>query len=326
MKNLKWNGKDIIYIAVGILLLVMTIVTGTNGLSGTDKDIYTKAMDLQEDVKGLGFADFDVNEFKVRFFDGETDYVVKGDEIVEEEPVIETFVGTTVEVEGEFQVLLPTYERFSQMFTALATAGSMASGEFAFEEADYSMNAHIATLWHEAFHTWQFTNSFSKIERWAMESGMNEASDYSEIIVNEVDANEALVLLFEQEMQLLLQAWEEEDTLAKTDLLKNVLALGEEREALLSTQAAFVEQYYETLEGSAQYVEACIYKELEGQEAWEETYMSPFRYENGSGKYYAKGRVKCMILDQIAPQWKESFDATTSMNVLLQQALEEMEK
>ena len=44
MKKLKLNWKDIIYILVGVLLLVMTIVTETKGLSDTDQDIYAKAM------------------------------------------------------------------------------------------------------------------------------------------------------------------------------------------------------------------------------------------------------------------------------------------
>ncbi len=315
MKNLKW--KDIIYILVGIFLLVMTIITGTKGLSDTDKDIYAKAMELQKDVKGLGFTGFDVNKFKVRFFDGESDYVVKGDEIAKEKPVIETFVGTTVEVDGEFQVLLPTYDRFSQMFTALAAAGNMAAGEFTFDEAEYSTNAHIATLWHEGFHTWQFQSGFDAINEQAMSAGLTEGTSYAEILLKEVDSNETLVAMFEQEMELLKQIIDAED---KNPLLQELLLLREERKAMLSTEAAFIERYYEAVEGSARYVEASIYRELEGQEAWAETYMAPFIYQNGSGKYYEMGMLKCMILDQIAPDWKESFDVTTDLDVLLEKA------
>ncbi len=324
VERVKLSWKSLVYILVGVVLVVLTIVTGKKGLSQTDKDLYARAIELDETVKGLGFHEFTISEYKVRFFDGNADYVVRGNVIQKEEAVFETFVGTTVEVNGEFQVLLPTYDRFSQMFTALAAAGNMAEGNFSFEEADYSTNAHIATLWHEAFHTWQFTNQFSKIEAMAMEAGMTEDTSYSEIVLNEVDTNETLVLLFEQEMQLLHRILEEENTDVKKDLLEQVLLIQKERKTLLNMQATFVEQYYETIEGSAKYVEACIYKELEGEEAWMETYMAPFTYQNGSGKYYDIGMLKCLILDQIAPDWKEDFDVTVSMNVLLEQALKEM--
>ena len=277
---------------------------------------------MQENVNGLGFTDFDVNKFKVRFFDGESDYVVKGDEIVEEEPVIETFVGTTVEVDGEFQVLLPTYDRFSQMFTALAAAGNMAAGEFTFEEAEYSTNAHIVTLWHEGFHTWQFQSGFDAINEQAMAAGLTEETSYAEVLLNEVDANETLVTMFEQEMELLDRIIDAED---KLPLLQELMVLRKERKAMLSTEAAFIERYYEAVEGSARYVEASIYHELEGQEAWEKTYMAPFTYQNGSGKYYEMGMLKCMILDQIAPDWKESFCVTTDLDVLLAETLERIQ-
>ena len=76
------------------------------------------------------------------------------------------------------------------------------------------------------------------------------------------------------------------------------------------------------VEGSAQYVESCVYEKLEGQTAWKAIYMKPFVYEKGNGKYYTMGNLKCRILDQIAPNWKETFDATESLDVLLRRAIE----
>lgn len=321
MKQMKLNWKYVVYIAIGVLLLILTIVTGKTGLSQTDKEIYAKAMELDETVKGFGFNNFVLSDYKVRFFNGNADYVVKGDAVEKEEAVFETFVGTTVEVDGEYQVLLPVYDRFAQMFSVLANAGNLAEGEFSFEEANYSENAHIATLWHEAFHTWQFTNKATLVEDLARESGIgiDEGTGYTEIILNEVDANKTLISMFEQEMQLLMQIVDAE---SKADLINEVLALQKEREAMLSPQAVFIENYYQTVEGSAKYIEANVYRELEGTEAWEETYMMPFTYTNGSGKYYDMGMLKCMILDQIAPDWKASFDATISLNELLQKAVD----
>ncbi len=321
MKDLKLNWKYVVYIIVGIVLVILAIVTGTSGLSKTDREIYEKAIEVNQSVNGLGFTDFDISKYKVRFFDGDNDYVVSGEGIEKEDPALETFVGTTVEVEGEFQVLLPTYDKFSQMFTALSTAGNLTEGNFSFGESDYNKNSHIATLCHEAFHTWQFAEGFEKIEGMAKQAGITEDMSYSEIILNEVDSNKELVLLFEQEMELLFQALEQDNIEQKKELVEQVLNLHSKRDALLSPQAVFIEQYYETIEGSARYVEACIYKELEEQQKWSQTYMAPFSYENGSGKYYEMGMLKCMILDQLAPEWKESFDAVINLNILLQQEI-----
>ena len=316
------NWKYIAYALVGVILLIMVLVTGTNGLPKVDQEIYSDALKLEERVNGFGFEDFAISNYKVRFFDGTIDYVVKGDSIEKEEAAFQTFVGTTVEIDGEYQVLLPTYDRFEQMFSALSTVGSMAEGSSSFEETDYSTNAHMATLWHEAFHTWQFARQASQLLEMAEEAGIGEETKYAEVLKNEVDSNNALVLSFEKEMQLLTQAYEENDIMKKCEILQQIFTLQEERKELLSKQAVFIEQYYEMVEGSAKYVEGCAFKELEGQEAWESTYMGPFEYENGSGKYYTSGMMKCLILDQIAPDWKATFDVTISLDVLLQQAMD----
>lgn len=307
---------------VGIVLLFFTLATGTYGLPKVDKNIYAEAVKLDEKVNGFGFSKFSLKDYTVRFFDGNVDYVVKGDDIDKQKAVFETFVGTTVEVDGEYQVLLPTYEKFSQMFSTLAAAGSVAEGELSFEEDGYTMNAHIATLWHEAFHAWQFTNKSEQFDQMALQAGIAEGTNYSDIIVNEIDANDALVQLFTQEMQILNRVWEEEELKEKKELLQQVFTIQQERQSLLSEQTRFIEQYYQMVEGSAQYVESCVYEKLEGQTAWKAIYMKPFVYEKGNGKYYTMGNLKCRILDQIAPNWKETFDATESLDVLLRRAIE----
>lgn len=326
MKFVRSKWKYRVYVIIGVVLMVLTLVTGTYGLPKEDKEIYYEALKLDEKVKGFGFPDFAISDYKVRFFDGDADYVIKGETIEKEKAVFETFVGTTVEVDGEFQVMLPTYGRFAQMYSALSSVENMAEGSISFDEADYSQKAHIATLWHEAFHTWQFTKSAEELYELAEKAGIGGENSYEEVVQNEVDSNHDQVLLLEKEIQLLFQAYQSEDMTAKRLLLEQVFELQEERAGLLSEQAVVAEQYYKTVEGSARYIESCVYKELEGEEAWENIYMSPFVYENGSGKYYTEGMIKCMILDQIVPDWKKNFDVTVSLDVLLHQGLEEMQK
>ena len=317
----KIDIKYIAYFAVGIILLIAVIVTGKSGLSQTDKDIYAKALELDESLNGVGFNNFVLSDYKVRFFDGNIDYVVNGNNIEKEKAAYETFVGTTVDIDGEYQVLLPVYDRFSQMFDMLSTAGNLAEGNFSFGESDYSTNAHIATLWHESFHTWQFTNYESEILAQATSAGITKSVNYADVILNEVDNNDELKAMFIQEMSLLQTLIKSDDIHSESAMLNEILTLESKRSTMMSSQAAFIEKYYQTIEGSAKYVESNVFKALEGNDKWVATYLKPFEYTNGSGKYYDMGMLKCMILDQLSLDWKASFDPTVSLNELLRQAV-----
>ena len=54
-----------------------------------------------------------------------------------------------------------------------------------------------------------------------------------------------------------------------------------------------------------------------GEEKWAKTYRIPFEYKNGSGKYYEIGMIKCMLLDQLNPKWKNEFGLDKGFDVLL---------
>ena len=97
------------YGAVGALLAVSVALTGTYGLPKADREIYDTAIELEEKMQQNGFVEFAPSRFKVRFFNGKLDYVVKDGEVTKEEAAFNTFVGTTSEIDGEYQVILPTY-------------------------------------------------------------------------------------------------------------------------------------------------------------------------------------------------------------------------
>jgi len=144
----------ILYGAAGVLLASLTLVTGDYRLSETDREIYDRGIELEDDMAKNGFTDFSLSDYKVRFFYGNCDYVVFNEEVKKENAVFDTFVGTAYEIQGEYQVILPTYRNFSRMFSMLNAAQSVSEGEMHFSEAEYSEDAHVATLWHEAFHAW----------------------------------------------------------------------------------------------------------------------------------------------------------------------------
>ncbi|MDE5588646.1 MAG: hypothetical protein K2J60_05840 [Acetatifactor sp.] len=316
----------VIYTAVGFLLAVGSIATASYGLSEVNRNIYQDALYLDEKIQELGFDGFSLKTTKVRFYDGSNDYVVQVDAeghitIKKERPQMDVFAGTTVEAAGQWQALLPTYEQFSRLFDALEALGSyeqgMQEGNFAFSKSDYGESSHAATIWHEAFHAWQSENWPEDMEALMEKAGIGKEDSREEIIVKEVDSDKELVELFNEEMQLLMKAYRAEGPEEKRALIADVLKIAEKRKEKLSQAAEAMEYFLENYEGSARYVESIAYRELEGESAWETIYLSEFRYENGSGKYYDMGMMKCLLLDQLSDGWQKKFSPENGLNELL---------
>lgn len=320
----------IIYAAIGIILAAGSIVTAKYGLSEVNRSIYQDALSLDEKMQEFGFEDFSLKTMKVRFYDGDHDYVVQTDAegsmtIKKEKAILDVFAGTTVEADGQWQVLIPAYEQFSGLFDALGALGSyeqgMQEGSFAFSESDYSESSHAASIWHEAFHAWQAENWTEDVEKLMeqAEAGSGDAGGNTreEIIVNEVDSDKELSGLFTEEMQLLMKAYQTEQVEEKKELVEKALEIAERRKEKLTPAAKAMEYFLENYEGSARYVESMAYRELEGDSAWQEIYLSEFRYENGSGKYYDMGMLKCVLLDQLAEGWQKEFSDGAGLDELL---------
>ena len=320
----------IIYAAMGIILAAGSIATAKYGLSEVNRSIYQDALSLDAKMQEFGFEDFSLKNMKVRFYDGDCDYVVQTDAegsmtIKKEKAILDVFAGTTVEADGQWQVLIPAYEQFSGLFDALGALGSyeqgMQEGSFAFSESDYSESSHAASIWHEAFHAWQaenWTEDVEKLMEQAEAGSVNTSGNTrEEIIVNEVDSDKELSGLFTEEMQLLMKAYQTEQTEEKKELVEKALEIAERRKEKLTPAAKAMEYFLENYEGSARYVESMAYRELEGDSAWQEIYLSEFRYENGSGKYYDMGMVKCVLLDQLAEGWQKEFSDGAGLDELL---------
>lgn len=319
------------YIAMGVILAFGSIFTETYGLSEVNLEIYDTAVSLDGMVQNIGFQDFSLKDYKVRFYDGKQDYVVQKNEeeitsIMKEDAVLDVFVGTTMEVDGENQVLLPTYEQFTSLFDVLDAAGTVSQGmsgntegTMAFTEDSYSENSHVATIWHEAFHAWQYTNWKAEIDALMKRVNIAEGESREDVIVEEADSDKKMVTAFEDEMELLYKAYETEDMAEKKKLVLQALSIEAEREQKLSDSVNAMEYYLDNLEGSAMYVEGQVYRELEGDDAWKEYYMGEFQYENGSSKYYKRGMLKCLLLNQMMEGWQSQFSGTCGLSQLLEQ-------
>ena len=71
----------VIYILLGLILILATIFTATKGLSEENKEIYKEAFSMQSHIDKLGFNGFNLSDYKVRFYDGKSDYVAFADKI-----------------------------------------------------------------------------------------------------------------------------------------------------------------------------------------------------------------------------------------------------
>lgn len=314
-----------VYVVAGVLLAAGSVATAEHGLSGVNRDIYQNAMALDGEMQKLGFGDFSLRDRKVRFYDGNCDYVVQTDAdsqmiVTKEKAQLDVFAGTTLEVDGQWQVLLPTYEQFSGLFDALGTLGSyqqgMQEGQFDFSESGYNGSMHAATIWHEAFHAWQAENWHETMQILSRQPQKDDENPV-DIIVREVDSSRELTALFTEEMSQLMRAYDAQNMTEKKEWAVKALQTAKVRSGKLSDEAKAMEYYLENFEGSARYVESMAYREMAGDAAWRAFYLKDFKYANGSEKYYHMGMLKCVLLDQLTDGWQPEFADERGLDELL---------
>ncbi|MBQ7094430.1 MAG: hypothetical protein IJN84_07940 [Clostridia bacterium] len=301
--------KLIIFVLIGVILVTGVIATGTYGLSEENIEIYQQAVKLQSGNENFGFEGFFLTDYPVSFYDGNKDYVVVWENntysITKRKATINSLAATAYPIDGHYEVLTPTIEKMTSLL-----------GLFSTEDADYGTEEHISTLWHEAFHCWQLTNYLANIEA-ICPVAINE-----KIIAEQVDTNEKAVALFKQQSTLLEDAVKSGDVDKIREYIVRYKELDEERDILLSAEAIALEEYYTRVEGSACYIEACVYQ-LQCPDSIASSYIDTIsEYSGGSGKYYKSGMAMCMILDAIDSDWKDSYDFSEPLINLIYKELE----
>ena len=195
------------YGVTGVILAVSVVMTGSRGLSEKNQQIYEMA--LEEDAAdSFGFHDLSLRDIKVRFYDGTYDYVTDEEGFHKESPVYDFYVGSIADVDGECQAVLPVYEQFSSLIGTGEMFGSLAAGSDEFEENSYTEEDHVATIWHEAFHVWQMNYFENEMNTFSQKAGITEEQSFEEILVSEIDTDEADMVSLKQEISYLLQAAE----------------------------------------------------------------------------------------------------------------------
>ncbi|MBE5960873.1 MAG: hypothetical protein E7256_05735 [Lachnospiraceae bacterium] len=316
----------ILYGILGVVLAAGTVLTGSYGLSERNMDIYKEALSLQKQVDELGFDGFSLADYKVRCYDGSYDYVLSisnGKAVKEKEKsVLQAFVGTAYEIDGEYQVIVPSVERFQEMISALRFG---AGGDLtAFSDSEYGSEEQVATIWHEATHAWQFSRYEKEILNRVKAKDSDSRGSLGEVIANDVDSNPKVVSFYEQELEILKKAVLVRSIDDKKAYVLQYKKLEEERRHLLSEKVVSAEEYYENVEGMAYYLESKVYEMEKGTDAYSRQYLDAIgTYTEGTHKYYTIGMAKCLLLDALQEDWKAGFDFSESLSELLYESIEQ---
>lgn len=307
---------------IGIALVTGYFLTGISGASAQDQEIYQKALEQQTEVEKIGFQEFTLADYPVSMYDGEADYVFYKGKITKREPVLETFAGTAYPVEDHFEVIIPTMERMDSVLSLTGGVEGMMTG------SGYGKEEQIATIWHEAFHAWQLSN-FQILGKSITSEVMSEESGETEdeILIKELDQNGELKNQFKNEMKRWKKLVLSSDMSAGNidEIKKAVLECREsvnERRSQMSDQAIEAELRSELTEGTAYYVESNVLRWQKGDSEYQTRYIDTLdTYISGRGSFYRTGMAKCLILDVLAPDWKEQLDFTKSLDELLDEAM-----
>ena len=303
--------KRLLYLIPGIVLAISLFMLSNQSLSQADLTIYQSALELQNQM--TGFTDFQLSDYPVRFFDGNKDYILSQGQIRQDKPYFKALAATAVEIEGEYQIVLPTIERMTSTMSLLSLG----------QDTSMSYDSHAlqsATLWHEGFHCYQLTSFEENLNRLFPDRPI----DNDVFLSQEIDRSDELLAGYRAAEMFLDQAIESQTKSEIKQLAGNFLDKYHTRRQDLTEQAKIFESFYEMIEGTAQYIESQAYLELAGPAAYETYYFdSPPENDRGIAKYYRMGRKICLLLDRVSPSWSENYHFEQSLVSVLEQSLEE---
>jgi len=284
--------------------------TGSYGINRENLDSYEEALSLQSYIDTImDFQNFKLEDYPVVFYQDGRDYVCYEGEVTSRKPVIGTMVGTAFFVDDRYEVFVPDIRDMA----LLAAAAGRDEGQL----------LQIRTIWHEAFHAWQQTCFDDNLN--SLVKDINFESQEAEELMWDIDTNEAYRIWFTREIELLNQALEPAlDPADRKAVLANWQNHQNDYDKLgLSDKQQRLIDYYQLAEGSAFYVESRIYLELAEEIAYNEWYgVTPFTYTNGTMKYYQCGMLKCLLLDELTPDWQSDFDCSRTMTDYLKTVTE----
>ena len=286
----------IVYGLVGAGLVLTGFMTTEKGFKENDRAELDRVAEDYKELGDMGFKGFCPTDYKVAFSSGDKDVVVDyngGDYMVSErDAVYEGLVGSVYQNGDEFEVVVPEYDTW---ITLQAGSGEQLS----------------AVIWHESFHAYQ--NEYCKLYE-TVDSAMLGETELS----SEVDNNAEAKRLYEKELQILAQLADEENSCDVHEIAIEYISVAEERNSLLSEEVNRSEAFYEMTEGSAYYVESNAVRYENGEQVYRDNYLkNAADYSDGNAKYYHHGMLECMLLDELDPEWKDSYSFDRSLDEVI---------
>ena len=286
----------IVYGLVGAGLVLTGFMTTEKGFKENDRAELDRVAEDYKELGDMGFKGFCPTDYKVAFSSGDKDVVVDyngGDYMVSErDAVYEGLVGSVYQNGDEFEVVVPEYDTW---ITLQAGSGEQLS----------------AVIWHESFHAYQ--NEYCKLYETVDSAILGETE-----LSSEVDNNKEAKRLYEKELQILAQLADEENSCDVHEIAIEYISVAEERNSLLSEEVNRSEAFYEMTEGSAYYVESNAVRYENGEQVYRDNYLkNAADYSDGNSKYYHHGMLECMLLDELDPEWKDSYSFDRSLDEVI---------
>ena len=285
MKSLNKKIGYAVYGLIGAGLILTGFTTTERGLKGDDRKEYDRVVEAYAELGDMGFDGFRPMDYKVAFSNGEKDFVIDyndGDyEVSERKAVYEGLVGSIYQNGNEFEVVVPEYD------TWIATGSS---------------SQLSSVIWHESFHAFQNTK-YNVLEN-ASENGLSETE-----LAERIDSDAEKKNMYEKELEILSQITDKEKNWDVETIALEYINVASDRDNILSDEEKVSEDFYEMVEGSAYYVEASVVRYENGEAAYQDKYINEAgNYIDGNSKYYHHGMMQCMLLDELDPQWKASYN------------------
>ena len=285
MKSLNKKIGYAVYGLIGAGLIVSGFTTTERGLKEDNRKEYDRVVEDYAELGDMGFDGFRPMDYKVAFSNGEKDFVIDyndGDyEVSERKAVYEGLVGSIYQNGNEFEVVVPEYD------TWIATGSS---------------SQLSSVIWHESFHAFQNTK-YHVLEN-ASENGLSETE-----LAERIDSDAEKKNMYEKELEILSQITDEEKNCDAETIALEYINVASDRDKILSDEEKVSEDFYEMVEGSAYYVEASVVRYENGEAAYQDKYINEVgNYIDGNSKYYHHGMMQCMLLDELDPQWKASYN------------------
>ena len=202
-------------------------------------------------------------------------------------------VGSIYKNGSEYEVVVPEYDTW-------ITIQNAGGGE------------QLSTvIWHESFHAYQ--NGYCRMED-TVDGKVLAETELAELIDNDSEKKN----LYQKEMDILGELIREDNSCDAKEIAIKYKTVAEERDELLSDEEKRSEELYEMMEGSAYYVESKAVNYENGEAVYKKKYLdSATKCAEGNAKYYRHGMLECMLLDELDPEWKDSYSFDRTLDEVI---------